>query len=103
MSLGHRAPRRSASMIACLVALLTVPGSARAGDAYTRPEHTELASVASNGSQPRDVPSDDSQVGNSARTSCGRLWNHNFDISADGRYVAFVSLAPNLVANDFNG
>ncbi|MGW7081307.1 TolB family protein [Streptomyces sp. NPDC054866] len=82
MTVHQRATAASAALAAlCAVTVLSPAG---ASAAPTAAPHTERVSVGPEGAE-----------GNAAST--------NPAISADGRYVAFVSASRNLVANDTNG
>jgi hypothetical protein len=76
-----RHPTRASVLIAAVVVALLVT---MVGSGFAAPGDTTLVSVGSSGMQ-------------------GNLDSSYASISADGRYVAFVSSADNLVEDDTNG
>lgn len=74
--------------------ILIMAASSAAG--YPRPSHTERVSLADSGAEthPRE--------GTDATKCPGGYGTHDFDVSLDGRHVAFTSSAPDVVNGDGN-
>lgn len=86
-----------------LAVMSLVLGLGRPAEAYQRPGATELASVATNGVQANESNDPTAQRGNSVQKPCNHSTRRQFSMSDNARYVAFVSIADNLVAGDTNG
>lgn len=79
-----------------LAALLLLAGVVAPSDAYERPGKTIRVSVGSDGSESEPI-----LTGDCWRVAGGPALRQ-FDISANGRFVAFTTDAPNLVSGDNN-